>query len=198
MRFNVAYKQRVEEYSEDGRRAEMEIAKEVLSTEEVMLMAKGDSEWAEIEDVAKLAREALGLRARTEQQARIIDAYNVGGFFDADAMAIAYCDVRDELAQLRIQLATAQEECDLQAGIIAADTAHVESLQAELAALRETNARLSAGRAEPGKCLDCGASLREPTHIGYCETCFCVWLKEIDAAKLTPTPATGAPGGTKC
>jgi len=70
----------------------------MLSQEELLLMAKGDSEWAEIEDVARAARELLALRAKTESQAKIIEAFNSGGFSDADAMAIEYLDVRARLA----------------------------------------------------------------------------------------------------
>jgi len=36
----------------------------MFSQEELLLMAKGDSEWAEIEDVARAARELLALRAK--------------------------------------------------------------------------------------------------------------------------------------
>ena len=57
----------------------------MLSQEELLLMAKGDSEWAEIKDVARAARE-------------LIEAFNSGGFSDADAMAIEYLDVRARLA----------------------------------------------------------------------------------------------------
>lgn len=62
------------------------------TNEELILFAKGDSEWAEIEDVAEIAKELLALRIKADNQAKVIAAYNVGGFVDADAVVLKYLE----------------------------------------------------------------------------------------------------------
>jgi hypothetical protein len=76
-----------------------------ISDAEIELLAKGDSEWAEIKDVQQVALELLKLR-------RIVAAYQSGGFSDADAMAIAYLGAREEITKLRTALADIQEIAD--------------------------------------------------------------------------------------
>lgn len=60
MRFNVAYKQRVEEYSEDGRRAEMEIPKDLQARHESAYPFEAQL----IERIAKAEAERDQLRAQ--------------------------------------------------------------------------------------------------------------------------------------
>jgi hypothetical protein len=157
MRFNFAYKQRVEEYSEDGRRAHMEIAKwkfEEITDERLEDYRKrlGEDHIGSL--LGMYIKHEISFRCNLCGFCLSNEGYNYGGIGEVCFSCGVTLTMRglvertskaeSELAHLRTQLATAQEECDLQAGIIAADTAHVESLQAELAALRETNARLSA------------------------------------------------------
>ena len=83
--------------------------KQILSFEEVVLLAKGDSEWAEIEDVAKVAKELLALRSKVETQTKIIAAYNAGGFADADAVVLKYLEFLQAIQTIQRVASGAQQ-----------------------------------------------------------------------------------------
>jgi len=99
----------------------------MLSQEELLLMAKGDSEWAEIKDVARAARE-------------LIEAFNSGGFSDADAVAIELAlEVLEDELGVRMESFRAKRQdgtydrsvCDQQ------ELADIESCEAAIKALTD-------------------------------------------------------------
>lgn len=92
-----------------------------MDKQELEMLAKGKSEWAEIDDVAAIARELLALRMKVEQQNKIIAAYNTNGFSDADAMAVAYLLLRESHAEMLHALRVMVSVFPVRSGVPSAD-----------------------------------------------------------------------------
>jgi hypothetical protein len=83
-----------------------------MEQSELEMLARGESEWAEIDDVAKIAKELIALRLKVAQQDKIITAYNSGGFGDADAVMLKYLEALAAVEEANGKLERIAEWCD--------------------------------------------------------------------------------------